>query len=235
MKTKPTKLLLALMLGLTSMAFVSTSVLASEQSDKDKSDKDAKDAKDSKDSKDASDSASCTSNLIQACGLDVILTTCEAGKLPTSAIKSSEGDDKNHESKAKDSDGKNDRDRYEESHRDHANRSGDAKDGKIAVCHRMGGAEVSLIVANDGYLSGHSKHALDTVGRCEDFDAAKKDDDSKEDKDKDTKMSASDAGYSRDLTTTQISCLSKYNTSTTSITIPSSNQGPSRGGARTLH
>ena len=35
MKTKPTKLLLALMLSLTSMAFVSTSVLASEQSDKD--------------------------------------------------------------------------------------------------------------------------------------------------------------------------------------------------------
>ena len=99
----------------------------------------------------------------------------------------------------------------------------------------MGGAVVSLVVANDGWLSGHSKHALDTIGRCEDFDSKKSDDDSKEDKDKDHKMSASDAGYSIGLTTTQISCLSRYNTGNSTITIQPASQGPSRGGARTLH
>ena len=242
MKTKPTKLLMALLLGMGSLAFISTSALAD-------------DAKDSKDSKDSSSSTGCTGQVVSACGLQVIATTCSKQTISASSKDKDgkdEGDDKNHESKAKDSDGKNDRDRYEQSHRDHADRSNDANEGKIAVCHRMGGAEVSLVVANDGWLSGHSKHALDTVGRCEDFDAKKSDDDSKEDKDKDAKMSASDVGYSLALTTTQIACLkgssgSTYtingtayngaglNTSNTTISIQSPGQGPSRGGARTLH
>ncbi len=242
MKTKPAKLLLALMLGFTSLAFVSTSVLASnsddsknEQEDKDKKDKedkdakDAKDSKDSKDSKDASDSASCTDKLIQACNLSfqVIQTTC-TGSQPTSAIKSEENDDDKHKSKDKDSKSKNDRDYNDDSHKDHADRSKDSVGNKVSICHRMGGARVTLTVANDGWLSGHSKHALDTIGRCADFDEAKNDD-SKKDGDK--KISASDAGYSRGLTPAQITCLSNL---PGNITIPSSNQGPSRGGVRTL-
>jgi len=99
----------------------------------------------------------------------------------------------------------------------------------------MGGAETSLVVANDGKLSGHSKHALDTVERCEDFHARKDDDDSKEDKDKDHKISASDVGYSIGITTTQVACLNKYNTGNSTISIQPTNQGPSRGGVRTLH
>ncbi|MDO9012867.1 MAG: hypothetical protein Q7U78_13845 [Gallionella sp.] len=269
MKTQPANLLLALMLGFASMAFVSTSVLAGssedskkeqedkdkeDKEDKDKKDKEDKDAKDTKDAKDSSDSASCTSKLIKACALDVIQTTCPEGKQPTSTIKGKDGkgesDDKEHTSKDKDSvTNKNDRDRYEESRVDHKDRS-NTKDGKIAICHRMGGARVSLVVANDGWLNGHSKHALDTIGRCEDFDDAKNDD-SKKDSDK--KISASDAGYSRGFTPSQIDCLtgptnSTYTingksypgaipvgkASTTTITIPSSNQGSSRGGVRTL-
>ena len=70
------------------------------------------------------------------------------------------------------------------------------------------GPKSSLVVANDGWLSGHSKHALDTIGRCgDDFDNAKNDDDSKEDKDKDHKISASDAGYAIGLTPSLIACL----------------------------
>ncbi|MDD2721175.1 MAG: hypothetical protein PHH47_07705 [Gallionella sp.] len=231
MKTKPAKLLMALLLGMGSVAFVATTAYAEDS-------KDSKDSKDSGDGKSTSTAPKCTGQVISDCGVKFVLTTCTGSTVASSSKDKDgkdEGDDKNHESKAKDSDGKNDRDRYDESHRDHADRSGDAKEGKIAVCHRMGGAAVSLVVANDGWLSGHSKHALDTVGRCEDFDAAKKDDDSKEDKDKDHKVSASDVGYSIGLTTTQVACLNKYNTSNSTISIQAAGQGPSRGGARTLH
>jgi hypothetical protein len=251
MKTQPANLLLALMLGFTGMVFVSTSVMAGssdeskkekeekekekedkEKEDKDKKDKDekdakdAKDAKDSKDSKDVSDSASCSSKLIAACGLNVIQTTCSS--YPSYSIKSTEVDDGKHKSKDKDSKFKNDRDYNDDSHKDHVNRSNDSVGNKVAICHRMGGARVNLVVANDGWLSGHSKHALDTIGRCEDFDEAKNDS-SKKDSDK--KISASDAGYDRGLTPSQINCLSNL---PGNITIPSSNQGSSRGGVRTL-
>jgi len=243
MKTKPVNLLLSLMLGFASMVFVSTPAFA--DSDKDAKDakdaqdakdakdtKDAKDAKDTKDSKDAkdtkdsSDSASCTSKLIAACGLNVIQTTCSS--YPSSSTKSEEADDGKHKSKDKDSKSKNDRDYNDDSHKDHVNRTSDSVGNKVAICHRMGGARVNLVVANDGWLSGHSKHALDTIGRCEDFDEAKSDSSRK---DSDKKISASDAGYDRGLTPSQIDCLSNL---PGNITIPSSNQGPSRGGVRTL-
>jgi len=250
MKTKPANLLLALMLGFTGMAFVSTSAIAGDDNSS-KQEQDAKDAKDSKDAKDAKDakdtedakaaSSSCTSKLVEACGLKVIETTCSVAKF-SSATKDKDGkdesDDKDHESKAKDSDGKNDHDRNNDAHHDHKDRSqGESKegDGKVSICHRMGGSEseVSLTVANNGYSSGHSKHALDTIGRCDDFKAIKDSEDSKDNKDKDSKISISDTGYSVGLTTSQVSCLNDKSSSTVSYTIPA--QKASRGGVKSLH
>jgi hypothetical protein len=225
MKTKPAKLLMAMLLGMGSLAIVSTSALA----------EDSKDSKDSKDSNVTASTQRCATNVDTSCGVKVLLTTC-SGSSASKDTKSDESDDSKHTSKDKDSKtGKNDRDYNDDMHRDHKDRSqGSNKeaDGKISICHRMGGAEVSLTVANDGWLNGHSKHPLDTIGRCEDFHAAKDSDDSKEDKDKDHKISASDAGYAAGLTTTQIDCLSKLTgNGTSSISI----QSPTRGGARTLH
>ena len=211
MKTKPAKLLMAMMLGMGSLAFVSTSALAD----------DSKDSKDSKDTSGSSSSApSCSGRPMTTCGLNIVKITCTGSSISSSSKDKSgkdESDDDSHKSKDKDSGGKNDRDRYQESHQDHKDRSNDPNDGKIAICHRMGGAEVSIVVANDGWLNGHSKHPLDTIGRCADFDKDKSDDDSKADKDKDTKISASDVGYSLGVTTTQIACLK--GPSSTSYTI----------------
>jgi hypothetical protein len=249
MKTKPAKLLMALLLGMGSSAFVASVALAD----------DSKEAKDSKDSHVSASSATCTGQLVSACGLKVVKTTCTGSTVPSSS-KDKDGkddtDDSSHLSKDKDShDNKNDRDRNDDFHKDHGDHSNDAYGNKISICHRMGGAVVSLTVANDGWASGHSKHDLDTIGRCADFDADKNSDDaknSKDDKDKDHKISLSNTGYSMGLTTTQIACLngspgSTYtingttypgaglNSGSFAISIQSVNQGPSRGGARTLH
>lgn len=241
MKTKPAKLLLALLLGLGGTAFVASAALA----------EDSEEDKDARDSHVSAGTASCTGRLISACGLKVVKTSCTGSTVP-STIKSEEEDDTAHESKAKDSSGKNDRDYYEENHRDHVDHSRDSLGGKVSICHRMGGAEHALTVANDGWLSGHSKHDLDTIGRCADFDIAKNEDDNKQDNDKDHRFSASESGYGMGLTTTQIACLkgdpastftiggktypgAGLNSGSFSINIQSPQQGPSRGGSRTLH
>ncbi len=44
------------------------------------------------------------------------------------------------------------------------------KQRKVTICHRMGGARVTIDVDDDGYFHGHSKHPMDTEGRCEDQD-----------------------------------------------------------------
>ncbi|HCI13474.1 MAG: hypothetical protein A2063_09285 [Gallionellales bacterium GWA2_60_142] len=208
MKNKPAKLLMALMLSIGSIAFVSTAAYAEDDKSKDTETKDSKDSKDSKDTeaKDSKDT-DCTTTHTDACSLSIYKTTCTdaatIADIKSKAEKSEEQDDGTHKSKDKDTKGKNDRDYVEDSHKDHANRSGSSEGGKVAICHRMGGAEVSLVVANDGYLNGHSKHALDTVGRCGDFD----DDDrskSSKDKDTDTKVSASDSCR---ITQSIVSCL----------------------------
>lgn len=42
-----------------------------------------------------------------------------------------------------------------------------ADTSKVTICHRVGGAEVTLRVADDGAYSGHiPNHADDTVGVC---------------------------------------------------------------------
>lgn len=209
MKTKPAKLLLALLFGMSSMAFVSTSAFAA----------DSKESKDSKDSKVSENTAQCKGVVNNSCGVSVIVTTCTGSSTPTDdkdADKSKDKDSKSDKSKS-------DKDRADndDSHRDHADRSAGEK---VSICHRAGGARQTLLVANDGWLSGHSKHTLDTVGRCVDFDDAKNDD-SKKDSDKD--ISASDAGYKK-LTPSQIDCLSNLPGNV-------SFQPGTRGGARTLH
>ncbi len=47
--------------------------------------------------------------------------------------------------------------------------SGD-RQRKVTVCHRVGGARVTLDVDDDGWYHGHDKHANDTLGACEDQD-----------------------------------------------------------------
>jgi hypothetical protein len=250
MATKPTKLLMTLLLGLGSLTFVSAAAWASDGS------KDSKDSKDSE-SKSASAASGCRGTLITSCGLKLIKTTCSgaASSSKSYEVKSEENDDAKHESKANNSENKNDRDYVEESHRDHRDRSQDSEGNKVSICHRMGGAEVSLLVANDGWLSGHSKHPLDTIGRCADFDDKEKSakDEERKERDEDTKISASTAGYASGLTPSQISCLKgspsetysvngvsypgggiNTNNPSISFNIQSSTQGPSRGGARTL-
>lgn len=48
--------------------------------------------------------------------------------------------------------------------------SNKVKQSKVTICHRMGGANVTLTVDDDGYYHGHSKHPLDSLGKCEDQD-----------------------------------------------------------------
>lgn len=232
MKIKPANLVITLLFGLGSMTFASYSVLA----------------EDSKNSTVSAGSAKCTGELISTCGLKVIKTTC-IGSTVSSATKSGEADDESHLSKDKDSSPKNDRDYNEDSHEEHEDRSAESLGNKVSICHRMGGSESTLLVTNDGWLSGHSKHTLDTIGRCADFDAEQADSSRR---DSDSKISASSAGYSIGLTPSQISCLkgspgSSYtingiaypggglNNSNFTINLPSPSQGPSRGGVRTLH
>lgn len=214
MKTKPPALLLALLFGLSCMAF--NSAFAG----------DSKDSKDSKDSSVGSSTTSCIGKVDKSCGVSVILTSC-TNVTVSGTSKDKDGKDEADTSKDKDSKSdktKNDKDRSdnEDSHRDHADRSSGGN--KVSICHRVGNSRQTLLVANDGWLSGHSKHDLDTIGRCADFDDAKNDD-SKKDSDK--KISASDAGYRQGLTPKQVDCLSNL-PGTFSL------QAPNRGGARTL-
>lgn len=51
-------------------------------------------------------------------------------------------------------------------------RMGTSPDGKVTICHRMGGARVTLDVPDDQIngvrAHGHGNHDLDTLGRCSD-------------------------------------------------------------------
>lgn len=57
-------------------------------------------------------------------------------------------------------------------HVDQSQRLGTSDDGKITICHRMGGATVTLDVPDDQVngvkAHGHGDHDMDTIGRCED-------------------------------------------------------------------
>lgn len=66
-------------------------------------------------------------------------------------------------------------------HVDHSERLGTSPDGKVTICHRMGGARVTLDVPDDQFdgvkAHGHGDHDLDTLGRCEDQEDASGNDD----------------------------------------------------------
>lgn len=51
-------------------------------------------------------------------------------------------------------------------------RMGTSPDNKITICHRMGGARVTLDIPDDQFFGvrahGHGNHEMDTLGRCED-------------------------------------------------------------------
>ncbi len=59
-------------------------------------------------------------------------------------------------------------------HVDNSERLGTSPDGKITICHREGGAEVTLNIPDDQIngvkAHGHGDHDMDTIGRCEDED-----------------------------------------------------------------
>jgi hypothetical protein len=221
MKTQPAKLLMALLLSMGSIAFVAAPAFADDG--KNKNDNSGK----NDDAKFSAPASPCTTTENTSCGIKVQVTSCPS--LPESkSTKDEEKDDNSHDSKDKDSKSKNDRDYNDDFHKDHVDHSRDATGNKIAICHRMGGARVNLVVANDGYASGHSKHPLDTIGRCEDFDAIKASDDSKADKDKDHKISLDDDGYRKGLTPAQVTCLGNL---PGTVTL----QSPTRGGARSMH
>ena len=92
MKSRPARLLLTLMFGMG--ASISTY------------------AEDSKDSRVEASDAQCTGQLITACGMKVVKTSC-TGNAVSSSTKSSEADDSSHQDK--DSSPKNDRDYNDDS------------------------------------------------------------------------------------------------------------------------
>ena len=55
---------------------------------------------------------------------------------------------------------------------DHSQRMGTSPDDKITICHRMGGARVTLDIPDDQIdgvrAHGHGNHPLDTLGHCQD-------------------------------------------------------------------
>lgn len=135
MKTQPTKLLLALIFGFTSLAFVSAPTFASDsdsyESQQAKSDKDAKDAKDAKDTKDAKDSKdakdaqaakpNCTSSVVTACNTKLVKTNC------TVAIATPTAKDKD------DKDAKDSNDKAREDSSNDSKDSGDSKDSNVTA------------------------------------------------------------------------------------------------------
>ncbi len=66
-------------------------------------------------------------------------------------------------------------------HVDHSERVGTSPDGKITICHRMGGARVTLDVPDDQVngvkAHGHGNHDMDSIGKCEDEDDSNPDND----------------------------------------------------------
>ncbi len=60
-------------------------------------------------------------------------------------------------------------------------RMGTSPDNKITICHRMGGARVTLDIPDDQFFGarahGHGNHPMDTLGRCEDQEDASGNDD----------------------------------------------------------
>ncbi|MBY0579648.1 MAG: hypothetical protein K2P57_11450 [Burkholderiales bacterium] len=144
---------------------------------------------------DRSSKANCTGTVVNACGLKVIKSVCTGGT-QTGTDDDMDEDHEHHDftnERDKNVDGSH---RYSDDdksppsgsafdfdytdwhgnrhHVDHGQRMGSAPDGKLTICHRMGGARVTLDVPDDQVKGvkahGHAGHDMDTVGRCEDQD-----------------------------------------------------------------
>ena len=159
-------------------------------------------------------STSCTGTTVQACGLNIVKSTCvtqsnmhrdgHEGEEQTDA----EDDDREHKDDGE-GDGHSCEDHDTDSPSNHpgqdfsfqyyydgsgnmqlgtspnpgqeptilvstSERLGTSPDGKITICHREGGARVTLNIPDDQIngvkAHGHGDHPLDTIGRCEDED-----------------------------------------------------------------
>ncbi len=136
----------------------------------------------------------CVTSNITACGVNIAKSVCSSG------VSAKTDDDRDHDSEGHDAgrdtdDGhghhRKDDDKisppssghaldfdYSDSHGSHhvdqSQRMGSSVDGKLTVCHRMGGARVTLDIPDDqinGFKAhGHGNHDMDTIGRCEDQD-----------------------------------------------------------------
>lgn len=165
----------------------------------------------------------CTGELVTACGVQVVVTTC-GGTLPANCKNESDDNGEHHSEIDIANGNKGDCERNREMHASHADHSNadNANDRKIAICHRMGGSETSMVVSQDGWANGHSRHPLDTVGRCDEDLSCEN-------------PSLSDVGYAMNLSKAQIACLNTaYNKSNVTITLQPARYAPSRGGARTV-
>lgn len=143
--------------------------------------------------------------------------------------------------------------RGEAHHVDESERMGTSPDGKITICHRMGGARVTLDVPDDQIegvrAHGHGSHEMDTLGRCEEQeDASGNDDPAKI-------AAATKLSENPRVTPSLAACLSAPPGTQVSVTLPDGKAWtgsapgcnvsgvscsvpvtlPNRGGVRTLH
>ena len=145
---------------------------------------------------------SCTGSVVNACGVQIVKSVCTGLSQASTDDDQDEGNEHhNDDGRENDDDHRgqhhhsSDDDKtppaqysgnqsdldfnYTDSHGnahhvDHSQRMGSSPDGKITICHRMGGARVTLDVPDDQVngvkAHGHGKHDMDTIGRCEDED-----------------------------------------------------------------
>ena len=161
----------------------------------------------------SSSSSTCTGTVVSACGVQIVKSVCstttqahEEDDHENEEHQHAESDDREHDDY--DGHGHNDADNDRDSPENHpgqdfsfdyhydsngnmqvgassdpseptihvnnSEREGTSPDGKITICHRMGGAEVTLDIPDDQIngvkAHGHGDHDMDTIGRCEDED-----------------------------------------------------------------
>ncbi|MDD2776909.1 MAG: hypothetical protein PHU06_13215 [Gallionella sp.] len=243
MKNTPSKLLLALTLCFS---------VAAAQADENKyENKDNKNKESTKSTNVKSPDACSSVVLATACG-SIQKTTCTTTGSTTKisdAEKSKESEEhKNDKDNTKDNSGDR-KDHTEREHSDndssyqHRDRTKDKSDGyrweqtnsngvkqdKVTVCHRSGGANVTITVDDDGWYHGHSKHILDSLGKCEDQDDKAGKYKSGGKNNKDVEYIYKDASSS---TTSIASCATGCNVA--GVTCKVINTRPSRGGAKVV-
>ena len=191
------KLLVALLFGLGSMTFAATAVYADSSH--------SNNGNDDHENEGSGSTTNCSRSVVSACGLQIVKFTCQTQGRSDDDENDSE-EHQNGESDNRDNDKDNNGHSYtqddEDSPSNHpgqdysfdytdpegvshhvttSERMGTAPDGKLTICHRMGGAEVTLNIPDDQIngvrAHGHGDHDMDTIGRCEDQEDAEGHDD----------------------------------------------------------